>query len=58
MQDAVTEHVDAPPAFRLPATTATRIYWALAGWARGRTTRANMRTTLRRIKAVVESGEG
>ena len=49
---------DVTESFRLPATVATRVYWALAGWARGRTNRANMRTTLRRIKAVVESGEG
>ena len=32
-----------------------RIYWALLGWARGRTNRNGMRTTLERIKAEVEA---
>jgi hypothetical protein len=31
-----------------------RVYWALLGWARGRTNRDGMRTTLERIKAEVE----
>lgn len=31
-----------------------KIYWAVAGKARGRTNREGMRTTLERIKAVVE----
>jgi hypothetical protein len=31
-----------------------RLYWALFGWARGRTNRNGMRTTLERIKAEVE----
>jgi hypothetical protein len=47
---------DVTESFRLPPSVGTRIYWALAGRARGRTNRENMRTTLRRIKAVVESG--
>ena len=46
---------DVTESFRLPPSAGTRIYWALAGWARGRTNRANMRTTLRRIRSVVES---
>jgi hypothetical protein len=56
--DAAGGGTDVTESFRLPATTATRIYWALLGRARGRTNRANMRTTLRRIKAVVESDGG
>jgi uncharacterized membrane protein len=47
---------DVTESFRLPASPATRVYWALFGWARGRTNRANMRTTLRRVKQVVEAG--
>jgi hypothetical protein len=31
-----------------------RLYWALLGWARGRTNRNDMRTTLEAIKAEVE----
>jgi uncharacterized protein YndB with AHSA1/START domain len=49
---------DVTESFRLPPSLGTRVYWALAGWARGRTNRANMRTTLRRVKAVVERDEG
>ncbi len=33
-----------------------RLYWSLLGWARGRTNRNGMRTTLERIKAEVEQG--
>ena len=33
---------------------ATRLYWALAGRARGRTNRENMRATLQRIRAATE----
>jgi len=46
---AVTE------SYRLPDTPLTRLYWLLAGWARGRTNRNGMRVTLEKIKAVVES---
>ena len=31
-----------------------RLYWVLLGWARGRTNRNDMRTTLERVKAEVE----
>jgi hypothetical protein len=34
-----------------------RLYWMLAGRARGRTKKNGMRTTLERIKAAVESPE-
>jgi hypothetical protein len=40
--------------FELSPTPALRLYWALLGWARGKTNERGMRTTLERIKAVVE----
>ena len=40
--------------FRLADTLALRIYWALLGWARGRTNREGMQATLEAIKAEVE----
>ncbi len=42
--------------FELSRTPLLRVYWALLGWARGRTNRNGMKTTLERIKAEVESG--
>jgi uncharacterized protein YndB with AHSA1/START domain len=41
--------------FQLAPALPMRIYWALAGWARGRTNERGMRQTLERIKAQVES---
>jgi uncharacterized protein YndB with AHSA1/START domain len=41
--------------FELARTPLLRLYWALCGWARGRTNRNGMRTTLERIKAEVEA---
>ena len=46
---------DVTESFRLPSTLPTRLYWTLFGWARGRTNREGMRTTLERIRAVVEA---
>lgn len=46
---------DVTESFRLPESVGTRVYWTLFGWARGRTNRENMRTTLRRIKDLAES---
>ena len=46
----VTEYFELAP--RLPM----KVYWALMGWSRGKTNREGMRTTLERIKAVVEQG--
>jgi hypothetical protein len=48
--------VDVTESFRLAPTLPLRLYWALLGWARGRTNRNGMRTTLERIKAEVEGG--
>lgn len=44
---------DVTESFRL--APAMRPYWLLMGWARGKTNREGMRTTLERIKAVVEA---
>ena len=46
--------VDVTESFELRKTAPLRLYWALLGWARGRTNRNGMRTTLERIKAEVE----
>jgi uncharacterized protein YndB with AHSA1/START domain len=46
---------DVTESFQLADTGSMRIYWKLLGWARGRTNRNGMRTTLERIKAVAES---
>ena len=40
--------------FELANVAPVRLYWALLGWARGRTNRKGMLTTLERIKAEVE----
>ena len=45
---------DVTESFQLANTAPLRLYWALLGWARGRTNRNGMRTTLERIKAEVE----
>jgi len=46
---------DVTESFALDQNIGSRLYWLLAGWARGRTNREGMRTTLNRIKGVVES---
>jgi uncharacterized protein YndB with AHSA1/START domain len=46
---------DVTESFQLPDTVPSRVYWTLAGWARGRTNREGMRQTLERMKAAVES---
>jgi len=46
---------DVTESFQLAPLPLLRLYWALLGWARGRTNRNGMRTTLERIKAEVES---
>src|SRR6478672_11794849 len=43
--------------FQLADTAPLRLYWRVLGRARGRTNRNGMRTTLERIKAVVEAPE-
>ena len=46
---------DVTESFQLANKLPTKIYWTLAGWARGKTNREGMRTTLERMKAVVEA---
>ncbi len=45
---------DVTESFALTPTPWLRLYWALLGWARGRTNCSDMQTTLERIKAEVE----
>jgi uncharacterized protein YndB with AHSA1/START domain len=45
---------DVTESFDLAPTALLRFYWAVLGWARGRTNRNDMRTTLERVKAEVE----
>ncbi|MCU1602751.1 MAG: Polyketide cyclase / dehydrase and lipid transport [Frankiales bacterium] len=53
--EAAGDGVDVTESYALDQNPATRVYWLLLGWARGRTNREGMRTTLNRIKAVVEA---
>ena len=46
---AVTE------SYRLASNPLTKLYWAIAGRARGRTNRTGMQETLERVKAIVEA---
>lgn len=46
---------DVTESFELPSTLVTRLYWLLAGRARGRTNQAGMRATLERVKAAAEA---
>jgi uncharacterized protein YndB with AHSA1/START domain len=43
--------------FELADTAPLRLYWRIAGRARGRTNRNGMRTTLERVKAAVEGAD-
>jgi uncharacterized protein YndB with AHSA1/START domain len=49
--------VEVTESFALAPTLANRMYWALAGRRRGKVNREGMRTTLERMKAVVERTE-
>ena len=51
----VGDDTDVTESFQLTDNFAMRTYWALLGWARGKTNRNGMQTTLNRIKAEVES---
>ena len=46
---------DVTESFALKKTVPLRIYWALLGWARGRTNRNGMQQTLERMKAELEN---
>lgn len=52
---AASDGCDVTESFELAPMLPMRIYWALAGWARGRTNREGMRATLERIRAEVET---
>ena len=52
--EPVSGGTDVTESFRLEPSLLTRIYWALLGRFRGRTNREGMRTTLQRMKAVLE----
>ena len=45
---------DVTESFRLPDILPTKVYWALFGWARGKTNREGMRDTLEAMKAELE----
>ncbi|HLN16582.1 MAG TPA: SRPBCC family protein [Acidimicrobiales bacterium] len=45
---------DVTESFRLADTASLRLYWKVLGWARGKTNRNDMRTTLERVKADAE----
>jgi hypothetical protein len=47
---------DVTESFHLTENLPLRIYWFLLGWARGKTNREGMRTTLERMKAELERG--
>jgi uncharacterized protein YndB with AHSA1/START domain len=51
----VGDGTDVTESFQLTDNLAMRTYWALLGWARGKTNRNGMQTTLNRIRAEVES---
>jgi uncharacterized protein YndB with AHSA1/START domain len=46
---------DVTESFALSPLPLLRLYWAVLGWARGRTNRRDMQATLERMKAVVEA---
>ena len=46
---------DVTESFELKPTLPLQLYWKLLGWSRGKTNERGMRTTLERIKAVVEA---
>jgi uncharacterized protein YndB with AHSA1/START domain len=45
---------DVTESFQLAQTVPLRLYWAVLGWARGKTNRRGMQTTLERMKSEVE----
>lgn len=53
--EASGDGTDVTESFELSPTLPLRFYWTLLGWSRGKTNVNGMRTTLERIKEVVES---
>jgi hypothetical protein len=52
-----TAGTDVTESFELAHTAVMRLYWMVAGFARGRTNLDGMRVTLGKIKAVTESAD-
>ena len=52
--EAVDGGTNVTESFRLADSGPTKLYWALLGWARGKTNEKGMRQTLERIKVVAE----
>ncbi|HEX4492668.1 MAG TPA: SRPBCC family protein [Acidimicrobiia bacterium] len=52
--DPAGDGADVTESFELADKFPLRLYWVLLGWARGRTNRNDMQTTLERVKAEVE----
>jgi hypothetical protein len=52
---ATGDGCDVTESFALRPTRSLRLYWAMLGWARGKTNRDGMRTTLERIRDEVEA---
>lgn len=53
--EPVPDGTNVTESFQLAPIAPLKLYWALLGWARGKTNRNGMRTTLERIKAEVEA---
>jgi len=51
---AAGDGCDVTESFELASNRLLRLYWALLGWARGKTNTVGMRHTLERIREVVE----
>ncbi|CAN5793136.1 SRPBCC family protein [soil metagenome] len=54
--EAAGDGTDVTESFELADIVPIRLYWKLLGWARGRTNRDGMRTTLDAMKAEVDAG--
>jgi Polyketide cyclase / dehydrase and lipid transport len=48
---------DVTESYELPSKPLIRLYWAIAGWRRGKTNERGMRQTLERIKVVAEADQ-
>lgn len=56
--EPVEDGTDVTESFELGDQFFLKLYWALAGWSRGKTNEKGMRTTLERIRAEVEAPAG
>ncbi|KQY60036.1 cyclase [Aeromicrobium sp. Root495] len=53
VEPAADGGADVTESFRMEPSAATRVYWLLAGWLRGRYNRRNMTASLERIASIV-----